>query len=65
MIKVKIKRLSHKEINLAKQLILLFGFDDKNPALPGNEYVSQMLNRDDFHVIIALENGQLIGGLTA
>lgn len=60
-----IKKLDSSEIDFAKELILLFGFDDENHVLPSDEYVAKMLARNDFHVIIALENYQLIGGLTA
>jgi len=65
MINFEIKKLDSGEIALAKELILLFGFDDENHVLPSDEYIAKMLARNDFHVIIALENNQLIGGLTA
>ena len=67
MIKFEINKLNPNELALAKELILMFGFDDesKDPTLPTDKYVSQMLERADFHVIVALENNQLIGGLTA
>ena len=62
---LKIRKLEGGEIELAKQLILMFGFDIENSKLPSDEYVSEMLIRKDFHVIIALEEGKLVGGLTA
>lgn len=65
MINFEVKNLESGEIDLAKELILLFGFDDENRSLPSDEYVAKMLARNDFHVIVALENQQLIGGLTA
>ena len=65
MINFEVKKLESREIDLAKELILLFGFDDENRSLPSDEYVAKMLARNDFHVIVALENQQLIGGLTA
>ena len=34
---VAIKKLDSVEIQLAKQLILMFGFDDKNSSLPSDE----------------------------
>lgn len=61
----EIKKLAPSEISLAHELILLFGFDDENRSLPSVEYTTQMLSRNDFHVIVALEDGKLIGGLTA
>lgn len=65
MINFEIKKLESGEVHFAKALILLFGFDDENQALPPDEYVAKMLARCDFHVIVALENKRLIGGLTA
>lgn len=62
---VEIRKLKPNEIELAKELILMFGFDDKNSSLPSDAYVAEMLLRQDFHVIVALENEKLIGGLTA
>ena len=65
MMNFEIKKLDSGEIELAKQLILLFGFDDDNRSLPSDVYVAKMLARNDFHVIVALEDQRLIGGLTA
>ena len=65
MINLEIRKLDCDEIELAKDLILMFGFDDENRILPSDEYVAEMLARNDFHVIVALENHRLIGGLTA
>lgn len=44
---------------------MLFGFDDENRALPSAEYTAEMLSRNDFHVIVAIKDQKLIGGLTA
>lgn len=62
---LKIKKLNANEIETAKQLILMFGFDDENLSPPSDEYVRKMLAEDNFHAIIALEDKKLIGGLTA
>lgn len=61
----EIKKLEPNEIGLAHELILLFGFEGGNRALPSAEYTAEMMARNDFHVIVALENNRLIGGLTA
>lgn len=63
----EIKKLVSSEISLAKELILMFGFDHETnePIPPGDGYITRMLARNDFHVIVALEHGRLIGGLTA
>jgi aminoglycoside 3-N-acetyltransferase I len=67
MIDFKIKKLAPDEVSLAGELIEMFGFDDESEhqSFSADEYVKKMLARDDFHVIVALENDQLIGGLTA
>lgn len=67
VINFQIKKLDSNQVSLAKELIEMFGFDDEseNQTFSSDEYVRKLLKRDDFHVIVALENGQLIGGLTA
>ncbi len=67
MINFEIKKLAFDEVALAKELIKVFGFDEESEhqIFSSDEYIRKMLERDDFHVIVALENDQLIGGLTA
>lgn len=67
MIDLEIKKLDSFEISLAKELIEMFGFDDETEhfVFSSDEYIGQMLAREDFHVIVALDEGKLIGGLTA
>ena len=62
-----IKKLLPGEIALAKQFFLFFQTDDgiNNPNIPPDEYIKKLLSKDDFHVIVALENNNVIGGLTA
>jgi len=64
---IVIKKLESSEITLAKEVILMFGFDHETdePALPADKYIVEMLARNDFHVIVALKHGRLTGGLTA
>lgn len=64
---ITVKKLNRNEITLAKKLAQLFGFSEgsKNQIFSSNDYVRQMLEREDFHVIVALEKDHLIGGLTA
>ncbi|MBX7169820.1 MAG: GNAT family N-acetyltransferase [Pyrinomonadaceae bacterium] len=63
----QIKRLTSNEVFLAKELAKMFGFTEgsKNQFFASENYVRQMLEKEDFHVIVALENNKLIGGLTA
>ena len=62
-----IRKLAAGDIDPTKQLIRFFLIDDgiENPALPSDEYVSEMLLKPDFHVIVAIEQDRVIGGLTA
>mgnify|MGYP002777492972 CR=1 FL=1 len=64
---IEIKKLNPDESGLALELIAMFGFDDEagNRQFSSAEYVSQMLKRNDFHVVVALDAGKLVGGLTA
>ncbi len=39
-INFEIRKLDPNEINLAGDLILMFGFDDENGLLPSDEYVA-------------------------
>ena len=36
-----------------------------NPLVPTNKYLHNLLSKDDFHVLVALQDDNLIGGLTA
>lgn len=63
---MEVKKIKN-EIYLAKELIEMFGFDEESEhqVFSSDGYVRKMLERDDFHVVVALEDGKLIGGLTA
>ncbi len=64
----EIKKIGNHEIATAQALILMFGddrSDDENFTFADDDYTALMLARDDFHVIVALAGGRLIGGLTA
>jgi aminoglycoside 3-N-acetyltransferase I len=63
----EIKKLNPNQVELADQLIRMFGFEDEagSRQFSSPKYLRKMLKRDDFHVIVALENGNLVGGLTA
>ncbi|MCD9187659.1 MAG: GNAT family N-acetyltransferase [Pyrinomonadaceae bacterium] len=63
---IEIKKLGLTEIALARELIEMFGFEDEsgNRQFSSVEYTRRMLERADFHVIVALHNGKLVGSLT-
>jgi aminoglycoside 3-N-acetyltransferase I len=64
---IQIKKLDSGEVALAKELIVMFGFSEgsRHQIFASDKYVREMLEREDFHVIVAVENEKLAGGLTA
>lgn len=63
---LEIQKLGPADGVLAQQLIGVFrrAFEEDG-APPSDEYLSRLLQRDDFHAVVALQNGVVIGGLTA
>lgn len=61
-----IKKLEPGDTELFKQLSWFYQVDDEvaEPVLPSDEYLRKLLLKDDFHVLVAVVNGQLIGGVT-
>ncbi len=62
-----VTRLTKDQAMLAQQLYILFQEDDRvqNPSCPPLEHTKKMLERDDYHVIVAIEQDRVIGGLVA
>lgn len=61
-----LSKLGPGDTGLAKQLFWFFQEDDQiaRPAIPTDDYLHDLLSKEDFHVIVALQNGALAGGLT-
>src|SRR6185503_1042 len=61
-----VKKLRPEEVAMAKQLFLFFQEDDQiaQPVIPTDSYLAELLSKDVFHVIVAIHDGHLIGGLT-
>jgi len=61
-----VKRLTSADADLAKQLFWFFQEDDgiSQPVVPSDDYLLKMLSKNDFHVLVALHDNILIGGLT-
>ena len=61
-----IKKLSSADVDLFKRLSLFYQLDDgvAEPIVPSDEYLKALLSKDQFHVIVALQDGELIGGVT-
>lgn len=64
---IEIKKLNAAEAAQACEIARIFGFSEnsKRQVFASATYVRQLLERNDFHVIVAIENGKLVGGLTA
>lgn len=65
--RITIKKLEPEEIMLAKDLFIWFQVDDREEKLlvPGDHYLRTLLLREDFHVLVAMDETKVIGGLTA
>ena len=63
----EIKKLSPNDVKLAKELFLFFQTDDgkENPTIASDEYLTNLLEKEDFYVLVAVRNERIIGGLTA
>ncbi len=62
-----IRKLEPNETSLAKELFIWFQVDDgvAQPLVPSDYYLRNLLAKEDFHVVIALDRNKVIGGLTA
>lgn len=66
MNRVTIKRLDLKDIDVAKELFLLFQEEDGiELRIASNERLIELLSDENFYVTVAYVNKQLVGGLTA
>lgn len=67
---VSIHQLSANDLPLMEDLLDVFGeaFDQVDvygAARPSNDYLKRLLSKDDFIALVALNNGLVVGGLTA
>jgi aminoglycoside 3-N-acetyltransferase I len=66
MIPFSIRVLNADDLPLARQLFDLWRHGDNVTSPPATDQtLRRLLERDDFHVVAVLRDGQLIGGLTA
>ena len=67
MDQIIIKQITDKESSLAATLIQKwFEMDGiKNPNIPSNDYLEQVLNTKYAHLWVALWNDEVVGGMTA
>jgi ribosomal protein S18 acetylase RimI-like enzyme len=64
---IKIVKLTADDIDKFIELIKLFEdvFAMENFEMPDTERLEQLLAKSDFFVFVALENNEVVGGLTA
>lgn len=64
---LKIEKLNTGDIYKFTDLIRLFEevFEMQNFKMPGENYLLQLLKKDDFFVFVALQNNKVVGGLTS
>ena len=64
---IETKRLQATDIDLAKKLIKVWQEVDgiENGKIPSEAYLIESLSEKHFHVMVALENDEVLGGLTA
>ena len=65
-----IRRLSESDIDDMRSLLRVFGdvFDEEATycgAQPGSSYLQRLLGKQGFITLVALKNGNVVGGLTA
>ncbi len=61
------RTLTARDADLASELFHFFQVDDgiENPTRASKDYLTRILSRTDFHVIIAAVDENIIGGLVA
>jgi len=59
--------LNENDLFFAKQFIQQLQVEDgmTDPVMPGDMYLHKLLSSDTSHVLVALENNIVVGGLTA
>ncbi len=64
---INIKQLAPTDTRYAQELILLWSKDDHDvePQIPSKTYLKTQLTKGSFHVYVALDDDQVVGGLTA
>lgn len=65
---MELRLLTRDDVPLARAMSRLFGrvFDDEDSYVhrpPGDDYLRRLLARDTFVAVVALDGGQVVGGL--
>lgn len=64
---LQIKRLNKQDCILFQKLIFLFQevFEENNKKISESHYLKQLLEKSDFIVLVAVQENEVVGGLTA
>jgi aminoglycoside 3-N-acetyltransferase I len=67
MLEIKVSKLGPGDAAAFMDILRVFedAFEEPYPNLPGKEYLTQLLARDDFFVFVAVVDGKVVGGLTS
>ncbi|GAB5399315.1 MAG: hypothetical protein Aureis2KO_09000 [Aureisphaera sp.] len=66
---IEIRKLNEKDIELANDLLKCWGIVQDKPQAPSNKRsslpIKERLSDINFHVLVAINKGKVVGGLTA
>jgi len=66
MTSVTIQKLLSNDLQLVKELIRCWHEEEQlQPPLPGDEYLTRLLTDGSFHLLVAIAEGIVVGGLSA
>lgn len=66
MISVTIQKLLPGDLQLAKELIRCWHEEEeRQPPLPPDQYLTRLLTDMSFHLLVAIADGRVVGGLSA
>jgi aminoglycoside 3-N-acetyltransferase I len=70
LIHMEYKQLTASDLSIFKQLLKVFGeaFNDVpsyQDAVPSDEYLTRLLSKEDFIALVAIDGGEVVGGLAA
>ncbi len=61
------KRIEQNEVDTLKKLIQVFDevFENENPSIADDVYLQNLLKKPEFIAFVAMDNKEVVGGLTA
>lgn len=64
---IEIRKIGIADLALFQELISVFEavFEMQNFQMPDDQHLQHLLNKEEFHVFVAMAKDQVVGGLTA